>query len=88
MSGGDLGQLAHLLRNTAVRLFLAALERDGFLLRKTGQTGSSVYKHPDGRTTVIHYHRGNDTLTPGTLRNVIDATGWTLDDAKRPRLTE
>ena len=64
-SGGDLGRLVHLLRNAPVRNLVVALERSGFALRRSTRTGGHIYRHPDGKTVVIHYHRGSDTLTRG-----------------------
>ena len=59
----DLGELAHLLRNTPVRDLIRAIERDGFSLDRAGTTGARIYRHPDGRRAVIHFHHGKDTLT-------------------------
>lgn|GEM_PF-6782271 len=58
----DIGQLVHLLRNTPVRELVNALKKDGFSLQRETKTGGRIYSHPDGRMTVIHYHRGSDTL--------------------------
>ena len=78
----DVGRLVHLLRSTqwpeqwikeGVRpecrfsCHKRALERDDFILRRTARTGGHVYTHPDGRMTLIHYHRGSDTLDRKTL---------------------
>jgi predicted RNA binding protein YcfA (HicA-like mRNA interferase family) len=79
----DLGQLAHLLRNTPVREFIAALRRDGFSVERQTRTGGRIYGHPDGRLTSIHYHTGSDTLTRKTLRSVLQVTRWTEDDLRR-----
>ena len=81
-----IGQLVHLLRNTAVRSIIRALQRDGFSLERETQTGARIYYHPDGRITVIHYHRGSDTLTRKTLQSVLEATHWTEEDLRRLRL--
>jgi predicted RNA binding protein YcfA (HicA-like mRNA interferase family) len=70
------------LRNTSVQELVHALERDGFSYRRTRGAGQ-VYRHPDGRRTVIHYHRASDTLPMGTLRNVLAGAGWTEDDLRR-----
>ena len=78
----DLGHV-HLLRNTPVREMIKALERDGFILRRTTQTGGNIYTHPDGRMTVIHYHKGSDILTRKTLRSIIKAVRWNEQDLKR-----
>ena len=79
----DLGQLVHLLRNTSVRNIIRALRRDGFSLERQTRTGGRIYYHPDGRITVIHYHRGSDTLTRKTLQSVLEATRWTEGDLRR-----
>lgn len=77
------GRLVHLLRNTPVRELLHALERDGFILQRTTRTGGHIYQQPDGRRTVIHYHRGRDTLDRKTLASVIQSTNWTESDLHR-----
>jgi predicted RNA binding protein YcfA (HicA-like mRNA interferase family) len=79
----DLGDLVHRLRSTPVRDIIHAVERDGFSLKRETGTGARIYAHPDGRLTVIHYHRGSDTLTRKTLRSVLQALQWTEDDLKR-----
>ncbi len=78
-----IGQLVHILRNMSVRRILRALQRDGFSLERETQTGGRIYYHPDGRITVVHYHRGSDTLTRKTLQSVLEATRWTEDDVRR-----
>ena len=77
------GSLVHLLRNLPVSQLIRALERDGFALRRSTQTGSRIYAHPDGRLTVVHYHHGSDTLTRKTLKSVLDAARWDHTDVKR-----
>ncbi len=76
-------QPAHLLRNTPVRKIIKALEKDGFVLERKTQTGGHIYFHADGRITVVHHHKGSDTLTRKTLQSVLDATRWTKGDLKR-----
>ena len=83
----DLGRLVHLLRNTPVRELVRALERDAFILQRSTRSGGHIYRHPDRRTEVIHYHRGSETLTRGTLRNVVEHAGWTEGDLERLGLT-
>ena len=75
--------LVHLLRNVSVRNLEQALERDGFSLYRQPRGSSRMYRHPDGRMALIHYHRGGDTLPPGTLGSFLKGTQWTEDDAKR-----
>lgn len=60
--------------------------RDGFVLRRQTRTGGRIYSHSDGRMTVVHYHRGSDTFTRKTLASILDAVGWTEDDAPGPDL--
>jgi predicted RNA binding protein YcfA (HicA-like mRNA interferase family) len=84
----DLSELVHLLRNTPVRELVSSLRRDGFVLERETSTGGRIYSHPDGRITVIHYHHGSDTLTRRTLRSVLEATQWTLQDLRRLRLLQ
>ena len=77
------GELLHLLRNLPVNQLIRALERDGFVLRRSTRTGGRIYAHPDGRLTVVHYHHGSDTLPRRTLKSVLEAIGWTQNDARR-----
>ena len=70
------------LRNVPVRKLIRALERDGFVYRRA-KGSQRVYRHPDGRRAVIHYHHGGDTLPVGTLKQIIDATRWTEEDLRR-----
>lgn len=79
----DIGKLVHILRNVTVRILIRAVERDGFVLRRTTQTGGHIYVHPDTRRVVIHYHHGSDTLTRKTLKSILEGTGWTEQDLKR-----
>ena len=73
------------LRNIPVRDLIRALERDGFTYRRRRGAGR-LYRHPDGRRTVIHYHRASDTLPIGTLRNVLAGTRWTETDLRHLQL--
>ena len=75
--------LVHLLRNTPVRELVRALERDGVLRERSRRTGGYFYVHPDGRRTVVHYHRGRDTLDRKTLASVVRGTQWTEADLQR-----
>ena len=82
----DSSHLVHLLRNTPVRELIRALERDGFVLRRTTRTGGHIYVHPDKRRVSIHYHRGSDVLKRGTLGSVLNGTRWTEADLRRLKL--
>ncbi len=79
----DPARVLFLLRNTPVREIITALEKDGFSLRRSTRTGSRIYRHPDGRRAVIHYHRGSDTLVRKTLREILRGVQWTEDDLGR-----
>ncbi|MBW2341667.1 MAG: type II toxin-antitoxin system HicA family toxin [Deltaproteobacteria bacterium] len=51
------------LKNTPIRDLIRALEQDGF--QYTRRKGSQrVYRHPDGRRVIAHYHHAKDTLPP------------------------
>lgn len=75
------------LWNVPVRKLIRALERDGFVYRRL-KGSQRVYRHPDGRRVVIHYHHGGDTLPAGTLRQVLAATKWNEDALRRLGLIE
>ena len=75
------------LRNLSVREIIRALEKDGFAYRRA-RGSDKVYRHPDGRRAVIHYHKGSDTLPLGTLRSVLDGTLWTQADLRRLKLVK
>ena len=73
------------LKNTPIRDLIRALEQDGF--QYTRRKGSQrVYRHPDGRRVVVHYHHAKDTLPPGTLRSLIQGTKWDEADLKHLNL--
>ena len=77
--------MIHELKNTAVRELIRAIEQDGFQYKR--RKGSQrVYRHPDGRRVVIHFHHAKDTLPPGTLKNFLHGTRWTEADLIRLRL--
>ena len=76
----DVGRLVHLLRNVPVLALMRALERDGFILERTTRTGGHIYRHPDERTTVVHYHGGGRVLRRKTLASILRATQWTEED--------
>lgn len=77
------GNLVHRLRNITVRELIHALERDGFSFQRSTRTGSYIYRHPDERITIIHYHRGGNTLRRKTLASVLRSTEWDESDLRR-----
>ena len=77
--------MMHKLKNTPVRELIRALQQDGFSY--TRRKGSQrVYRQPDGRRVIVHYHHAKVTLPPGTLQSFLDGTKWNEDDLKRLRL--
>ena len=70
------------LRNTPIRELIRALERDGFLPRRS-RGSHRVYRHDDGRRVVLNFHRSSDTLPRGTLAQVLGDAQWTSEDARR-----
>lgn len=80
----DTGELIHSLRNIPVRELISAIERDGFILRRTTRTGGQIYAHPkDERMVVIHYHHSSETLRRKTLKSILEGTRWSKDDLQR-----
>ena len=73
------------LRNLPVRKIIRALEADGFIYRRKKGAGR-LYRHPDGRRAVVHYHHSGDTLPIGTLRNILEATRWTEEEMRTLQL--
>lgn len=74
-----------LLRNVATSKIVRALEQDGFAFIER-QGSQRISHHPDGRFVVLHYHRGNDTLPPHVIRNLLNGTRWTATDLRRLKL--
>jgi predicted RNA binding protein YcfA (HicA-like mRNA interferase family) len=70
------------LKSIPARLWITALERDGFRLRK-GRGSHHVYEHRDGRRVLVVYHKLGDTFGPKTIRQMLNSTGWSEDDLKR-----
>jgi predicted RNA binding protein YcfA (HicA-like mRNA interferase family) len=73
--------IAH-LRNVLVRRIIRALEHEGFQFTER-QGSQRVYRHPDRRRVVIHYHRPNETLPPYVIHNLLIGTLWTEADLRR-----
>lgn len=70
------------LRTISARLFINALERDGFVW--TGGRGSHrIYRHADGRRCVVAFHRPGATFPTATLASMLEGTKWTESDLKR-----
>jgi len=75
------------LKNVPAREWIAALERDGFRIRK-GRGSHHIYQHPDGRRVLVVYHKLSDTFGAKTIRQMLISTAWRDEDLRRIRLTE
>lgn len=71
------------LRSLTARQIVSALDRDGFQpQRRPG--GHQRYKHQDGRSVTVPYHRSGRTFPIGTLRRIIlQEAQWTMEDLRR-----
>jgi predicted RNA binding protein YcfA (HicA-like mRNA interferase family) len=74
-------------RGLSARRFIRALEADGFRLQRV-RGSHRIYRHSDGRRVVVAYHGLNDTFPIGTLRAMIEDSGWQDDDLRRLGLIE
>jgi predicted RNA binding protein YcfA (HicA-like mRNA interferase family) len=71
------------LRSATAREFVAALTRDGFILKRT-KGSHRRYAHPDGRRVTVSYHTQSDTFPPKTLRSMIEEQArWDENDLQR-----
>ncbi|HEY7033755.1 MAG TPA: type II toxin-antitoxin system HicA family toxin [Thermomicrobiales bacterium] len=59
-----------------VREVETILGRAGFVFVR--QTDHRIWRHPDGRAVSVPAHRGD--LRPGTLRNIVEQAGMTVDE--------
>ena len=73
------------IKNISKAKMIAALSNDGFCLDTNVKT-ERVYRHPDGRRVIIHYHKGSDTFGPKLLQGLLKDTGWTKKDLRRLKL--
>ncbi len=70
------------LRGLTARELISALERDGFVLRRT--TGSHrVYRHQDGRRVIVAMHAPGDTFPAKTLASILEGAHWSDADLVR-----
>ena len=74
-------------RGITARELIRALTHEGFEWKRT-RGSHHVYFHPDGRVTIVPYHKLSDTFPIGTLRDIISAVKWTEDDLRRLGLVE
>lgn len=77
------------LKNKSADDLISALLKDGWQLDVAGKHksgGSSrIYRHPDGRRVVIHYHPGK-TYGERLLTGLFEDTGWSENDMRRLKL--
>lgn len=73
------------VRNKSVDELISALLKDGFLLDREVRT-ERVYRHPDCRKVIIHYHTGSRTYGRKQLKALLEDIGWTEDDLRRLKL--
>lgn len=73
------------LKNKATNDLIRALLKDGFKLVDKIRT-ERIYRHPDGRKVVIHYHKGSETYGANLLKALLEATGWSEEDMRRLKL--
>ena len=70
------------LRGLTARELISALERDGFVLRRT--TGSHrVYRHKDRRRVIVAMHAPGDTFPAKTLASIFEGAHWSDADLVR-----
>ncbi len=68
----------HKLKPLSAKEVIRVLEKIGF--RQIRQKGSHIFmEHPDGRTTLIPFHAGED-LGKGLVRKIIRDTKLTKDE--------
>lgn len=75
------------LRAVSARVFVRALERDGFFVSRVNGS-HHVFRHRDGRRVVVPYHALGDTFRPGTLLSMVRGLGWTTADLIRLELLD
>ena len=70
------------LQNIKAQNWKSALDRDGFLPRKS-RGSHHLYQHPDGRRVLLVYHKLGDSFGPKTIRKILQSAGWIKTDLKR-----
>ena len=74
------------LKSITIRNLIGALERDGFILKRS--SGSHrTYQHPtSGIRVTLSYHHSGETARPGLINEVIKSANWNEDDLIRLKL--
>jgi predicted RNA binding protein YcfA (HicA-like mRNA interferase family) len=75
-----------MLKNITVEKFIRALERDGFVLKRTSGSHRTYKNSVTGQRVTLSYHHSGDTIRIGTLNSLITDAGWTEDDLIRLEL--
>ena len=70
------------LRGVSARVFVRALQQDGFSLSRVNGS-HHVFRDADGRRVVVPYHALGDVFRRGTLSSMLRATRWTTADLIR-----
>ena len=70
------------LRGLTARELISALERDGFVLRRTAGS-HRVYRHRDGRRVIVAMHAPGATFPAKTLASIFEGTRWSNADFLR-----
>jgi len=68
------------LKNKSFHSLVSALRKDGWIPDET-KGAEQVYRHPDGRRVVLHYHPSK-TYGPNLLKALLKDIGWTEDDMR------
>jgi predicted RNA binding protein YcfA (HicA-like mRNA interferase family) len=69
-------------RGITARRLIRALETDGFRVTRTRGI-HRIYRHDDGRRTIVAYHALSDTFPIGTLKAMMADISWTEKDLLR-----
>lgn len=74
------------LKSITADELIRALENDGWV-QEIRIGAQLAYRHDNGRIVTIHYHP-HKTYGPKTLKGLLDAIGWSVDDLKRLKLVK
>lgn len=71
------------IKDTKPIELIRKLKNDGWIKDDT-QSAEQTYRHPDGRSVSIHYH--TKSYGPKTLKRLLSAIDWSIDDMQRLKL--
>ena len=69
-------------RGLDARTFIRALSEAGFVESRV-EGSHRRFKHKDGRGVTVAYHKLSDTFPIGTLKRMLEATGWSEGDLSK-----